>query len=62
MDSKIGFEMSLFVVEAFKNTWTMCEFHDSNGNGLGDIWWTDKFILVRNSVSRNGSVRDHELG
>ena len=24
------------------NTWTMCEFRDSNGNGLGDIWWTDK--------------------
>ena len=22
----------------------MCEFHCSNGNGLGDIWWTDKFI------------------
>ena len=22
----------------------MCEFHDSNGNSLGDIWWTDKFI------------------
>ena len=22
----------------------MCEFHDSNGNGLGDIWWTDKLI------------------
>ena len=22
--------------------WTMCEFHDSNGNGLGDIRWTDK--------------------
>ena len=20
----------------------MCEFHDSNGNGFGDIWWTDK--------------------
>ena len=20
----------------------MCEFHDCNGNGLGDIWWTDK--------------------
>ena len=20
----------------------MCEFHGSNGNGLGDIWWTDK--------------------
>ena len=22
----------------------MCEFHCSNGNGLGDIWWTEKFI------------------
>ena len=22
----------------------MCEFHDSNGNGLGDFWWTDKLI------------------
>ena len=22
----------------------MCEFHVSNGNGLGDIWWTYKFI------------------
>ena len=20
----------------------MCEFHNSNSNGLGDIWWTDK--------------------
>ena len=20
----------------------MCEFHDSNCNGFGDIWWTDK--------------------
>ena len=20
----------------------MCEFHDANCNGLGDIWWTDK--------------------
>ena len=24
--------------------WTMCEFHDSNGNGFGDIGWTDKLI------------------
>ena len=24
--------------------WTMCEFHDSNGNGFGDIWWIDKLI------------------
>ena len=22
----------------------MCEFHDSNSNGFGDIWWTDKLI------------------
>ena len=40
MDSKIGFEMSLIVVEAI--TWTTCEFCDSNGNGFGDIWWTDR--------------------
>ena len=20
----------------------MCEFHDSNSNGLGDMWWTDQ--------------------
>ena len=31
----------------------MCEFHDSNGNGFGDIWWTDKlhyFSSIDNSV------------
>ena len=22
----------------------MCEFPGSNGNGLGDIWWTDKLF------------------
>ena len=22
----------------------VCEFHDSNGNSFGDIWWTDKLI------------------
>ena len=22
----------------------MYEFHDSNGNGFGDIWWADKLI------------------
>ena len=22
----------------------MCEFHDSSGNGFGDIWWTDNPI------------------
>ena len=40
MDSKIGFEMNLIVVE----TWTVCEFHGSNDNGFGDIWWTDNPI------------------
>ena len=20
----------------------MCEFHDANCNGFGDMWWTDK--------------------
>ena len=41
MDSKIGFQMRLFD-RCRGNTWTMCEFHGSNDNGLGDIWWTDK--------------------
>ena len=22
----------------------MCEFHGSNGNSFGDIWWTDKLF------------------
>ena len=26
----------------------MCEFHGSNGNGFGDIWWTDKFFFFSN--------------
>ena len=26
----------------------MCEFHDSNCNGLGDMWWTDKCIYFSN--------------
>ena len=24
----------------------MCEFHDSNCNGLGDMWWTDRFSII----------------
>ena len=24
--------------------WTVCEFHGSNGNGFGYIWWTDKLF------------------
>ena len=24
----------------------MCEFHGYNGNGFGDIWWTDNPIYL----------------
>ena len=24
----------------------MCQFHDSNGNGFGDIWWTDNSSIL----------------
>ena len=48
MDSKIGFEMSFDRCPG--NTWPMCEFHDSNGNGFGDIWWTDKLIYFSSRV------------
>ena len=40
-DSKIDFEMRY---RCRGNMWTMCEFHDSNCNGFGDMWWTDKCI------------------
>ena len=30
--------------------WTMCKFHGSNGNGLGDIWWTDKFFYYNGII------------
>ena len=43
MDSKIGFEINLIVVEAIRGR-SVCEFHGSNGNGFGDIWWTDNPI------------------
>ena len=32
------------------NTWTMCEFHDSNCNGFGDMWWTDICIYFSSTV------------
>ena len=33
----------------------MCEFHDCNCNGLGDIWWTDKCMYFsRPSIDRCG--------
>ena len=30
----------------------MCEFHDSNCNGLGDMWWTNKctYFSTGNSI------------
>ena len=45
MDSKIGFEMRLIVVDA--NTWATCEFHGSNDNGFGDILWTDELLIYQ---------------
>ena len=32
----------------------MCEFHDSSGNGFGDIWWTDNPIYFS---SIDGNIR-----
>ena len=32
----------------------MCEFHDSNGNGYGDIWWTDKLLCFSSIDGQNG--------
>ena len=26
----------------------MCEFHGSNGKGLGNIWWTDTWLILIN--------------
>ena len=40
MDCKICFEM--IILRCRGNTGTMCEFHDPDCNGLGDMWWTDK--------------------
>ena len=37
------------------NTWTVCEFHGSNGNGFGDIWWTDNPIYL-SSIDVHKSV------
>ena len=31
----------------------MCEFHDANCNGLGDIWWTDKCMYF-SSIDSHG--------
>ena len=34
---------------------TMCEFHESTCNGLGDIWWTDNPIYF-------SSIDYHQMG
>ena len=31
----------------------MCEFYGSNGNGFGDIWWTDNPIYFSSIDNRN---------
>ena len=49
MDSKNGFEMNLIVVEAIRGR--VYEFHGSNANGFGDIWWTDNPIYF-SSIDR----------
>ena len=38
----------------------MCEFHGSNGNGFGDIWWTDNpiyFSLTLMAVASSGKYQ-----
>ena len=37
----------------------MCEFHDCNCNGLGDIWWTDKCMYFSSIV---GSATERVAG
>ena len=65
MDSKICFEMSVFVVEAMRTLkllvlvyalLSMCEFHDCNCNGLGDIWWTDKCMYFSSIDYKTNSL------
>ena len=34
----------------------MCEFHDSNANGFGDIWWTDKLIYFSRIDDYSGEI------
>ena len=37
----------------------MCEFHGSNSNGFGDIWWTDNPIYFS---SMNVSIMMSQVG
>ena len=43
----------------------MCEFHGSNGNGFGDIWWTDNpiyFSSIDVSFDRKLHVNEQSTG
>ena len=50
MDSEIGFEMSLIVVEAIRGR---CA---SFTVGFGDIWWTDKLVYFSRPIIDNEGV------
>ena len=39
----------------------MCEFHDSNCNGFGDNWWTDKIIYFSSIDVNASSGRIHRM-
>ena len=46
---KLGNATFFMILEGARcrgNTLTTCKFHDSNGNGFGDIWWTDRLIFI----------------
>ena len=39
----------------------MCEFHGSNGNGFGDIWWTDNPIYFSSiDIVQEASVTNNK--
>ena len=42
MDSKIGFEMNLIVIEAIRGRCASVTV--LTANGFGDVWWTDNPI------------------
>ena len=58
MNSKIGFEMSLIVVETIRGRCASFMSLTVNGNGSGDIWWTDKLIYF-SSIDGNYEDRGH---
>ena len=36
----------------------LCEFHDANCNGFGDIWWTDKCMYF-SSIDGQLHIGEH---